>query len=386
MGHYQCGRNNTEYKDFLSETDLVLVEENQSYEPPANVRAWEERYELLAKLLRYPELKAAYPTADVFFDQHIGTSAGQFVQWEEQMNQAMLIEPGQLEALQQNRDQVTALIQELDLLDGTLTNEEEIANADAAFFEARAVLLGQIGSLAAEEDALLATTKEIRADELNAVVETLSTLPQATPYEQNQVFLNGLAVKKARAEDFFEEEYALLSVIAAQCPDVVGSTRNQAINYLPVGDPANTIWETGNAPGCVEERSVPPIWEDARPVGLALWPNPTTSTLFVNFPSPFSGYVQVFALTGGSALWSANVIVVAGGYEYQRRPGEGTGKKHSPVAGHFDAQRQRGTPCQRARLVGHDRRTIQRQYLLLSAGHFRCPPRPDYSSGRLDWT
>ena len=307
VGPFQCGRNNTEDNNILSEPELALVEQNQSYEPPANVRAWEARYELLAKLLRYPELKVAYPAADIFFGQHISTSAGQFIQWEEQMNQAMLIEPGQLEALQQNRNQVTGLTQELDLLDGSLTTEEEIANAGPDFFAIRAVLLGQIGSLTAEEQALLAAIEEMRVEALNAVIETLTALPQNTPYEQDQVFLNGLAVKKARQEAFSEEEYAALRIIATQCPDVAGSTRNQAINYLPVGDPANTIWERGNAPGCLEEPGAPPIREDARPVGLALWPNPTISTLFVNFSSPFSGHVQVFALTGGSVLWSANV-------------------------------------------------------------------------------
>ncbi|MEO6037020.1 MAG: hypothetical protein ABIQ93_01320 [Saprospiraceae bacterium] len=305
---YHCGESGHGYKDFLGEDELALIEENQMlYDPSSEAYAWEARRNLLAKLLRYPGLKSLYPAAQVFFDQQIGSSAGQFAQWNKQIDQAMLIEPNQLETLQQNRSQVSSLTEELDQLDATLTTPEAVTNADSSFFAARAVLLGQIKSLAVEESALTAAIELLRTPALASIAETLETLPHTAPYEQNQVFLNSLAVKKARAEAFSEEDYDLLRTIAAQCPDIVGTTRDRAMDYLPVGDPARIIRETRDEPNCLEERKIQSERVETASTELTLSPNPVESTLSVDFRSPFSGKIQVFALTGRTALWSADI-------------------------------------------------------------------------------
>ena len=101
-----------------------------------------------------------------------------------------------------------------------------------------------------------------------------------------------------------------MAQITTQCTFPTGQpTRCDLFQDNPPGaeeailTPVNSSSLTGN----MGQRSAgQPAGKVGLPVELTLWPNPVESALSVDFRSPFSGKVQVFALTGGAALWSAD--------------------------------------------------------------------------------
>ncbi|MDX1912892.1 MAG: hypothetical protein SFV22_15475, partial [Saprospiraceae bacterium] len=117
-GHCDMLLTNTTLDEFEQKT----AQENQSYTPPATVLQWEERKQLMAKLIRYPGLKALYPLANTFYDVHLNTSAGQFAQFDEMLHDARTIAANDTLALQNIRNQITYWVSRVDSLDGTLQN------------------------------------------------------------------------------------------------------------------------------------------------------------------------------------------------------------------------------------------------------------------------
>jgi hypothetical protein len=297
-GH--CGEE-VPYPTTIDEFERKTIGKNQTYAPPATPQDWEERKQLLVKLLRYPALKGIHPSVQAFYNAHINTSAGKFAQFDEQLNTTMLIEPAQLADLDALRNQVTYWIGKVDSLDGELAKMPgSIQNATPAFFAYRATLLSQIGQLLPQETALEAQIESVRSVGLGICGQSLSALPQTAAYEANQAFINGLLIKKSQLVEFSASDYNTLRNIAAQCPEVAGLTRERAMDLLPDGDPAIARPDVPNLPGCQgfqnegEERGA------AQEIPMWLSPNPVIDALTVHFGAVFSGSVEVLDLAGKS--------------------------------------------------------------------------------------
>ncbi len=291
------------YSTTLDEFEAKTVQENQSYTEPETVLAWEERRQLIAKLLRYPDLKTTYPLASTFYNVHLNTTAGQFAQFDEMLNNAILIAPNQMSSLSDIRNQITYWIGKVDSLDGTLANMAAVQNASNVFFYYRSTLLSHIGTLLFQQEVFENQIEAARNTALEQCSQYIATLPQARAYEINQKFLNELAIKKGQSISLSEGDYAMLRAIAAQCPELAGYTRERAMNWLPVGDPAIARPDVPYAPGCQglygegEERS---ISQSETQLGIRLSPNPVGDILTIDFEMSFSGSIEVFDMTGRS--------------------------------------------------------------------------------------
>lgn len=297
-----------EYEASFSEYEWETVENNQTYIPPADAEDWDRRRQLMAKLLRYPALRIAYPDANTFYEAQLNNSPGLFAQWSEQLEQTMLIPSDYLDTLENYRAQLAGLLVELDEHDAVLTNLEDVENAGTDFFSSRAAILSQINTLTQKITDLREDIDEARIEPLAACTEALAGLPQEEVFESNQMFLNGLSLKKNRQEAFTDEEYALLRIIAAECPELAGSTREQAANWLPVGDPNRRVWEDGEAPGCdTEQRNGTNSSTGKDLQQITLWPNPVRNVLSVRFAQPFIGQGFVTAMAGADVLWSGEL-------------------------------------------------------------------------------
>lgn len=291
-----------EYEESFSEYEWAIIENNLTYTPSVDAEEWDRRRQMMAKLLRYPVLRIAYPNANIFYEAQLNNSPGLFAQWSEQLEQTMLIPSDYFNALENYRAYLAGLLLELDEHDAILASLEDVEHADADFFSSRAIILNQINYITQQLNELRDVIETARIEPLAACAEALNGLPQDSEFESNQVFLNGLSLKKARREGFSDDDYSLLRIIATECPEEAGSTREQALNWLPIGDYGRKIWEDGEAPGCnaVERPGLRSFDEKAQ--YITLWPNPTSTALSVQFAHPFTGQISVSAIIGNNVL------------------------------------------------------------------------------------
>lgn len=293
-------------RDYLNEKEMAVIMANQTYIEPANVSEWDDRRQVIAKLLRYPDLKTQNIVANTFFSAQENSSAALYASWDETMNQAMQISSLNQAALTDIRFKMTALVSTLDGLDRTLTTQNEVRSANRDFFENRHTILSGLGEALSQEEVVIKDIETTRTTALGDCEYMLRTLPQNTPYEVNQVFLNGILLKYAYRQSLNSTDIANLQAIALQCPDIAGSTRNTAANWLTPGDLAKQIWETGEMPLCNPEirnaQDFSPTTEACR-----LWPNPVESTINIGFKVNFTGEIKVFALNGQTPLMQKNV-------------------------------------------------------------------------------
>ncbi len=309
LPNQHCGAQEP-YSPTLDVFESIIISENQNYSAPATVLAWEERRQVISKLLRYPDLNTAYPAANTFYNTHINTSAGKFAQFDEMLHHAMLIEPSSMASLDNVRAQITGVIGRIDSLDSTVQNAAAAESLGSQFFAYRSTLLSPIGQLMAQQQAIESQIVAARTSALALCEQYLAALPQNATYEWNQAFLNGLALKKARIIAFSENDLSTLRIIAGQCPEIAGHTRDQAMGLLPIGDPAIFLPDVPIIPGCQglygegEERNTSTPYPTLE---LRLSPNPVADVLFVKFGSTFTGEIQVFDLAGKSAGRSQNI-------------------------------------------------------------------------------
>ncbi len=303
LPNQHCGEQEP-YSPTLDEFESQIISENQNYSAPATVLAWEERRQVISKLLRYPDLNASYPAANTFYNTHINTSAGKFAQFDEMLHNAMLIDSSLMASLDNIRAQITNVIGRIDSLDSTIPNALAAESLGNLFFTYRSTLINPIGQLMSQQQGFESQILASRTNALALCEQYLATLPQSATYEWNQTFLNGLAIKKAQVIALSENDLSTLRIIAGQCPEIAGHTRDQAMGLLPIGDPAIFLPDVPIIPGCHglygegDERNTPSTQHS---LDLQLSPNPVPDALFVRFSTPFSGDIQVFDLAGKSA-------------------------------------------------------------------------------------
>lgn len=289
--------------DILDEFERTKINAHQTYTPPASVLDWEVRREVLAKLLRYPQLKTSYPPAQTFYDAHINTSAGLFAQFDESLHNAMLIAPAQSASLDNLNSQIQAAIARIDSLDSTLRDSFALKNAGTTFFNYRYTLLQQWQTLSTQEGSLLASIVATRQAALQTCSTAQAALPQTAVYESNQKFLNGLVIKKAQEIPYSGSDYATLQAITQQCPEVAGYTRNRAMNQLPSSDPLAHWSDDPVPPGCLGMGNREDTHTNSiKTADLQVYPNPAQDELLVRFGASFSGDVAIFDLSGRQAL------------------------------------------------------------------------------------
>ena len=300
---YNTCHNGNIPSDVIDGFEQVIINAHQVYTAPVSALDWEERRQVLAKLLRYPQLKSTYTGAQTFYDAHIGTSAGLFAQFDDSLYNAMLIAPAQSASLSNLDGQIRSIVARIDSLDGTLQDSLALVNAGTSFFNYRYSLLEQWQTLNIQEQSLLDQVEATRLAALQTCSQSQAALPQATQYESNQKFLNGLAIKKARGIPYAESEYTTLRAIAQQCPEVAGYTRNRAMNQLPSSD-LLAQWSDQAVPtGCQgmwnrEEQQA----TRTELTGPEVYPNPATDEIIVRFNELFSGDISIYDLSGRQVI------------------------------------------------------------------------------------
>lgn len=278
-------------RDSLDGSGREMILDNQSYMPPPNVKSWEEREDVLIQMLSNPELRNSFAEADIFYNAHIETSAGLFAQFESMLDQAMTINSTLQTSLDQNYSQFQTVLAEIDSLDGTLIDSLSLINANSDFFSYRGTLLNQLSTLNEAKELISDNIFIDRNASLQLCSQLLTELPEATLYESNQKFLNGLQIKQAQGIVFSEGDSIILNEISQQCPALAGRTINKAMNLLSIFMP-----DMPSVVDCdeTEERNNSGFYYN----GFSISPSPAQDELNIQFEKTFSGSVEIYNLSG----------------------------------------------------------------------------------------
>ena len=294
-----------EYRGVVQGAELETVNANQILVPPADVFEWQSRLDILGKLLRYPELKNTYPETEPFFNLHINTSAGLFAQFNELLDQAMVVPEVQSAELYANQSQTQLLLNQLNVIDLDINDLSDIGQITASHFIARQNILQQISTLQNNLESILESIALSRSAVLYSCAQFQNSLPSVNVYETNQKFLNGLAIKKAQGIEFTASEYTMLQNIAQQCPEIAGNTRYRAINRLPKNDPLANENEDPIFPDCQGLQQ----GEDRKELAKfnphdvqTIVPNPADAIITVVFGYEFSGDITINDVLGQQHL------------------------------------------------------------------------------------
>lgn len=123
------------YKDSLDQYEKRIIENGMGFteEDLSPAFQWEQRRQLLGKLLAYPVLLEAYPEAQVFFQAHIEQSAGQFAQFNQTMHESMLLPADLANALQESQVVVRSVLSTLSEYDSAIQDSLQFVSAGSDF-------------------------------------------------------------------------------------------------------------------------------------------------------------------------------------------------------------------------------------------------------------
>jgi Secretion system C-terminal sorting domain len=302
LGSNEC-YTSSGYKDSLDKYEEKIMENGSGFtgDNLSGAMAWEQRRQLMGKLLAYPALKETYPEAHVFFEQNIGESAGQFALFNQTLHESMLL-PGSLaDELTTSQAQIQSILSSLDVYDGAIQDSLQFMSATAEFFSGRKSILQELKETQEYQSQIVEQVQGWRTPALENCEALLETLPDVQVYEQNQKFLCGLEIKKALAQPFSESDYEMLRVIAQQCPAEAGLTIDRAKGWLPKSDALASWPDSPEENACnegTEERRQFSVSEQE----LTILPNPAKDFVKIKFSSAFSGAVTVFNLSGMEVL------------------------------------------------------------------------------------
>ncbi|MEI6409562.1 MAG: T9SS type A sorting domain-containing protein [Bacteroidota bacterium] len=295
----------TPFSEAIDEARNKTILQNQEFTAPQGVTEWENRREVIAQLLRYPYLKNSNIFASTFYNEHIGSSAGIFAQFDEELNHAMTIDLNSQNILNNNYSERQSILIRMDSLEGTLHSSVADVNDNNDFWVYRSLSLQRLSELSESTDAVLANVSNNRANALQSCSQLLASLPEETVYERNQKILNGLRIKKAKAEPFSEGDYSELHKIALQCEKIAGKTILRAKNMLPPSDPASYLPDGPITNPCEEERNNNSLPEYFK---VNLSPVPAQNDLQIHFEKSFTGSINVSDLSGRIILSKPNIL------------------------------------------------------------------------------
>jgi len=281
--------------DELDERDEWVRNSYPTPNSAPDVEEWQETRFLLSKLMRYPEL--ADTGAMLAFKNAYGlSSAAQFARFDSLVG-ALLGQAGaQTISMDSLAERIQEKLAEITALDSTITNISEL---EPGFMEDRAELLGELAVLTNQWNLFRELIDSLRHPVLSACEQFNDGLPENELYEQNQKILNALNLKQAWGNELDGADLEALHLIAQQCIEEAGRTKDAAASMLPPEE-GNQYWrEDPEAYSCPERGARVGQYLVS---GCRVSPNPVSSQLQVRFERPFMGVMVVTDVAGRTLL------------------------------------------------------------------------------------
>lgn len=254
---------------------------------PNTATAWDERRDLLQKLLAEPGISTSNAAAAAYLNQQsqVNTTAWRFAkalrQWA-----AVSVLP----------EDIAATLSEFDTQLAELNNESATAGAQAASEQ-------QMELAAQRLEWYNSTVWPLHQEKLQLLLATVADLPASQVYEANLKQILHIGVRHVLGDSLAGTDLEVLRTIATQCPATGGWWVRMAPLWLPEAERA-VYWSRDIDKECgVEGRSRPAIQLE----GIKMVPNPAKDQADIYLPAAVTGIWQLYDLTG-RAVMSGQVL------------------------------------------------------------------------------
>lgn len=280
----------------VTEKNQVLLEDSLSVGKitavrHANGRDWwvlmpqADRY-LYRKLRRHPELVLGGTAIDTFLTEKSTETVGQFHAIETAIQNLFTISPTDSASLSDNITAFSGKMQAIALIDSLLLSA---AGQDSLqLLQQRLAAAQVIDSIGLEQDTLLADIQAQRTSASAQVISDNAAITATEVFEQNEQDVNDICLKTVVQGIFVFDslQVASLEGIAFQCPLTGGSAVFRARGLLALV--CEYEYDDENVCDSLVQRSADSskMPEQPKTESLTLYPNPTSGTVQVGFPSP----------------------------------------------------------------------------------------------------
>lgn len=298
-----CGAEGNLLITALTDDEKALVQNFSS----SNITRdeWEQQYDLLVRMLMYPDLVNYNEAATLFFNSRLNSSPGLFAQFAFMHHNAMLIPEPYASNLTFIRNSIDEQLVLLGALDSVLLSLDNYKTVSTSQFSQRYQILNDIHALQVQEDEIAEIITKIRKVNLDTCLIFLENLPQNSIVEQNNYALNVIALKKSHGQSIDATDILALEAIAMQCFDVAGRDKSKAIDLLPLDNSLKVLNDNPEIEICdrVEKND---LGHNLVANSIQITPNPAKTEVNIVFTYPVTGTVQILNSLG-KACKSYNV-------------------------------------------------------------------------------
>lgn len=296
-GSESCTISTSNPFDGLDDRELYVADEHQDADSIEVANEWEDKRQLLVKLMSNPALIETNTAVTNFYNTQIATSAGLFARFDSMFRAVMLADP-ELATDALESDSLLKIAQgRLDSLDATIADSIGFANLTLVFFQYRRTLLTNIALHSTQS----ATLRQQIQQEKMAGLADCSTFNDALrdeyPFETNQKDINSIQIKYASGDTLEETHLQTLRSIADQCLELSGKTHSRAVNLLPFEEYVTYLRDMPESGACdsLEERARKSMLS---PLHYRLSPNPSNGFVVVSYDNLFNGDIYITDIAG----------------------------------------------------------------------------------------
>lgn len=270
---------------------------------------WIAKCYLYKKLMKNPALVGTYASYPTFLTSYANTNIGRFYEVNKKIADAFWASESLSQQSREILDDMDEVLADLTLTDSLLENSQDY-NQIATLSVTKSDYLEQLRALQAKYDSVYASYKTHLASLLQQALLLNQQITPADQLESNEKAVTGIWLQSVlnQGGSLTESQVAELKSIGQQCSETGGLAIKHALLLLPECE------KTG-LPICMPE-----LAESAQPLsyytpggqGLIappatsgsgwLYPNPASSSFYVELPEGESGKLQVSDLTGKPIL------------------------------------------------------------------------------------
>lgn len=261
------------------------------------IAVWDFERNLLAQMIRFPTTYTGNTEAEQYYSEKVNSAVWMFAKAERMLHDASAISSADQQNLTQLHASNTLLTDSI----GTIEQWEgaDTTTTSLTWQASKTTLLAQVSANQAQITSLNNSILSNRLANLEGVRVFVDDLPQSNSREANFRTVLLLMVKQHSEETWTTADSIALRAIAYSCPAIGGEAVTTAREMLPSPE-SYSFGREGFDPLCGEGVQV---GEDrslfsVQPSSVAIWPNPASDLLTIEFGHTFTGTLEVLSTSG----------------------------------------------------------------------------------------